>query len=284
MNIQNVLLAMDFSPSSEAALHFARFLAKRYKAKLIVVHVISESMYKDVPAELMQEAKTRTKAEAQAKMERLGAFVQNIQSEFMLEEGPVADTLLSLSESRQIDLLVVGSRGHRRIQRLLLGSVAEKLSRQAACPVLVVPESALSYDLQISLKTILCPTNFSERSTAALKYAEELAKSLSGHILLLHVIESSTVATADRMQHRLVIKERMSRLRSSLSKESSPETDLIVEFGPIAQTITRIAAERDARLVVLSIKKGKPIIAHLPPEITYSVAQQVSCPVLTIAS
>lgn len=283
MKVQNVLLAMDFSRCSEAALYFARFVAKRYKAKLILAHVISESVYKDVPPELMQEAKTRTTAEALAKLERLGQFVQDLQSEFVLEEGPVADTLLALTESRQIDLLVVGTQGHRRIQRLLLGSVAEKLSRQAGCPVLVVPEPALSYDSQIRLKTILCPTNFSERSIAALKHAWELAKNFSAHILLLHVVESS-LTRAESMQQRIVIEERLSRLRSSLSNGSSPEIGFIVEFGAIAQTIARVAAEREASMLVLSIQRGKPIVAHLPPEITYSVAQQVSCPVLTIAS
>jgi len=285
MNIRNILLATDFSRCSDVALQFAVFVAERYAAKLLIVHVISESVYKEVPPEILDEAKTRITADAQAKLQRCRQLAKASAVDVLLEEGPVADTLLAIAESRAIDLLVVGTRGHRRIERLLLGSVAEKLSRQARCPVLVVPESALPYGSEISLNTILCPTNFSDRSKAALKQGWEMAKIFSGRILLLHVVEDSTPSRAERLQQRTIIEERLSRLSSSISDGAdSPEIELTVEFGPIAQSITRVAAERGASLVVLSIERNKPVLAHLPPTITYSVAQQVSCPVLTIAS
>lgn len=285
MNIHNILLATDFSSCSEAALQFARFIAKHYKASLLIVHVISESVYKDVPPELMQEAKARTTADARAKLERLRQHTNDASVELLLEDGQVADALLGISESRGIDLVVVGTRGHRRIQRLLLGSVAEKLSRQARCPVLVVPDSAVSYDSEIGLKTILCPTNFSERSRAALKQAWDLAKSFSAHILLMHAVEDSTLDRANRLEQRNATEERMKSISALLvSEKASPEIEFVVEFGPIAQAIARVAAEREVSLIVLSIQRSKPVVAHLPPEITYSVAQQVSCPVFTIAS
>ena len=93
--------------------------------------------------------------------------LEDLPSEFIIQEGSPSEVLLWLSEIKSVDLLAVGSHGHRRMQRLLLGSVAEKLSRQARCPVLVTPESSLPQ--KFSLRTILCPTNFSERSAAALK-------------------------------------------------------------------------------------------------------------------
>ncbi|MGE5109656.1 MAG: universal stress protein [Acidobacteriaceae bacterium] len=285
MSIRNILLATDFSRCSEVALQFAVFVAERYKAKLLMVHVISESVYKDVPPEILDEAKIRIRADAQAKLQWSRQLVKELPVEVLLEEGPVADTVLALSESRAIDLLVVGTRGHRRIERLLLGSVAEKLSRQARCPVFVVPESAFSYGSEISLNTILCPTNFSDRSKAALKHGWEMAKMFSGRMLLLHVVEGSTPSRADRIQQRMVTEQRLSRLSSLVSNgAASPEIELTVEFGSIAQSIARVAAERGASLVVLSIERNKPVVAHLPPTITYSVAQQVSCPILTIAS
>lgn len=285
MSIQNILLATDFSRCSEVALRFAVFVAERCRAKLLMVHVISESVYKDVPPEILDEAKTRIRTDAQAKLEWSRQLAKDLAVDVLLEEGPVADTLLAISESRSIDLLVVGTRGHRRIERLLLGSVAEKLSRQARCPVFVVPEAAFSYGSEISLNTILCPTNFSDRSKAALKQGWEMAKIFSGHMLLLHVVESSTPSRADRIQQRMEIEGRLSSLSSSVSDgASSPEIELTVEFGEIAQSIVRVAAERGASLVVLSIEKREPVVAHLPPTITYSVAQRVSCPVLTIAS
>ena len=280
MNLRNILFATDFSSCSEAALQCAAAVAKRFQSRLIVVHVISETLFADVPAEILTEARTRTIADVRKKLEELGS---RLQAEIVLEEGPVADVLLALAESRSIDLFVVGTQGHGRLQRLLLGSVAEKLSRQSRCPVLVVPETSLS-NRESDVSTILCPTNFSDRSVAALKQTWQLAKVFSAQIILLHVLELA-LSRGDRIIQRTIAEEPLSRLSSSLSAgERSPAAELAVEFGTPADTIVRVATERDADLIVLSIQRGKPVVAHLPPEITYSVAAQAPCPVLTIAS
>src|SRR5512142_1791454 len=113
MNIQNILFATDFSRCSEVALQFAVFVAERYRAKLLMVHVISESVYADVPPEILDEAKIRIRADAQAKLEWSRQLARDLAVDVLLEEGPVADTLLAISESRAIDLVVAGTRGHR---------------------------------------------------------------------------------------------------------------------------------------------------------------------------
>jgi nucleotide-binding universal stress UspA family protein len=279
MNLQNILFATDFSSCSEAALQCATAVATRFQAKLFVAHIISETLFADVPAEVQTEARTRTIADAKKKLEEIGS---RLQAEIILEEGPVADVLLALAEFRSIDLLVVGTQGHGRLQRLLLGSVAEKLSRQAPCPVLVVPEASMNRKSGVS--TILCPTNFSERSAAALKQAWQLAKTLSAQIILLHVM-APALSRADRISERTIVEEPLSRLSSFLSAgDRSRAAELAVEFGSPADTIVRVARERDADLIVLSIQKGKPALAHLPPEITYTVAADAPCPILTFAS
>jgi nucleotide-binding universal stress UspA family protein len=285
MNIDNILLAADFSPASQAALQYAAVIAKRCNARVFVAHVIPESAFADVPKEILAEARARTVADLKARLEQLQYALKDLQLQFILEEGHVADTLLALTKSKSIDLVVVGTRGHRRIQRMLLGSIAEKLSRQSRCPVLVVPEDAVSYDSKVTVRTILCPTNFSERSIAALKHTWQFAKAFSSHIILLHVVDDSLLSRADRIARSTTVHERLSRLSSSLSSDGpSPETELVVEFGVPDRTIVKVAAERGTELIVLSIQRAKPVVAHLPPEITFSVAQQADCAVLTIAS
>ena len=160
MKIHNILLATDFSPSSQAALQYAVVVAKRYQANLVVVHVVSESVYAEVPSELLAEAKTRTIADVRTRLEQFRPGLEELQTEFILEEGHVADTLLALTQSKSIDLVIVGTRGHRRLERFLLGSVAEKLSRQAGCPVLVVPESAVSYEERSQRERFFAPRTF----------------------------------------------------------------------------------------------------------------------------
>jgi nucleotide-binding universal stress UspA family protein len=121
-------------------------VAKHYQSKLFVVHVISPLVYRSVPPELLAEAQKRTRLEATAQMARLQrrqGGTPGLESEAVLREGDVAGSLLRLVSEYNIDLLVVATRGYRHLKRLLLGSVAEKLFRQAFCPVLVVPGPAV---------------------------------------------------------------------------------------------------------------------------------------------
>ena len=289
MDLQNILIGTDFSPWSEAALRCAAALAKRFQARLFVVHAIADSMYANVPPELLAEAKTRTIADARRKLEEISSRFSGLQTQIILEQGPPSEVLLRLAEAKSIELLVVGTQGHASIKRFLLGSFAEKLARQSRCPVLVTPESSLPVE-EFTLKTILCPTNFSERSIGALKYAWAFAKTFSAHIILMHVIlmhvvQDQILSRADRISQTTKAEGPMSRLSSSLSAgDRSREAELAVEFGAPAETIIKVAGERNADLIVLSIQRDKPLVAHLPPEVTFLVAAQAPCPVLTLAT
>src|SRR6185437_1439042 len=83
-------------------------------------------------------------------------------------------------------------------------------------PVLITPESSLPNET-FKLKTILCPTNFSEGSVAALRHAWHFAKAFSAHIILLHVVEGQGLDRADRISQRMKAEGPMSRLSSALS-------------------------------------------------------------------
>jgi nucleotide-binding universal stress UspA family protein len=283
LNLHSILIGTDFSRCSEAALQSAKALAKRCQARIAVVHVISESLYKDVPSELLTEAKAHTIADVETELEHMRSELKDVPAEFFIQEGSPSEVLLWLSETKSVDLLAVGSHGHRRMQRLLIGSVAEKLSRQARCPVLVTPESSLPQNF--SLRTILCPTNFSERSAAALRKTWRLAQLFSAHVLLLHVVEDSALSRADRISRSILVEKALAQLSSSLSGgERLPEAEFAVHFGAPAETIIEVAGERSADLIVLSIQRAKPLVAHLPPEVTFSVVAQAPCPVLTFPS
>ena len=284
MDLHNILIGTDFSPWSEAALRCAAALAKRFHARLFVVHAIADSMYANVPPELLAEAKTRTIADVRGKLEEINSRFSGLQPEIILEQGPPSEVLLRLVQAKSIELLVVGTQGHAPIKRLLLGSVAEKLARQSRCPVLVTPESSLPVE-EFTLKTILCPTNFSERSIGTLRYAWAVAKTFSAHIILLHVVQDQILSRADRISQTTKAEGPMSRLSSSLSVgDRSQEAELAVEFGAAAASIVKVAGERNVDLIVLSTQRDKPLIAHLPPDVTFSVAAQAPCPVLTSAT
>jgi len=281
VSLKRVLFATDFSLSSEIVLSHALAIARRYRSKIYVAHVTPPELYKSVPHEILKEAVEKTREHAQHEMShliRLGGLRQ-LRHRTMLEEGDIADVLLRLVREHAIDLLVVGTRGHRGVKRMLLGSVAEKVFRQAPCPVLIVPPPARE---QVRVGRILYPTNFSQHSLQAVPYAVSLARHYRAKLILLHVVEGAAIhSVAELNQRRRLVKNRLKKsVLGKVKLELKPE--LAVEFGEPAQRISKVAAEWQTGLIVLAVRRAKPAAAHLTEGTAYKVVRLAPCPVLTV--
>ena len=111
--------------------------------------------------------------------------------EAVVREGSTAAEILDQAASMKADLLVIGTHGRSGFERLLLGSVTERLLRKASCPVMTVPRrlpDAVPAG-PVLYKQILCPVDFSESSLQALRYAISMAQEADGHLTVLHVVE-----------------------------------------------------------------------------------------------
>jgi nucleotide-binding universal stress UspA family protein len=136
-----VLCAVDFSRSAHDALEQAADVARRAGAQLTLVHVldapeaVGARPSVPAPAVLEEEAHelARKLEEWRGEAERLsGAPVRTV-----LADGPPAAEIAHLAEAGDFDLVVTGTHGRHGMRRLLLGSVAERVVRDAPCPVLV---------------------------------------------------------------------------------------------------------------------------------------------------
>jgi nucleotide-binding universal stress UspA family protein len=134
-----ILLAFDGSDHARKAAKIAGELASRMNADLWVVVA-----YDPIPNYLgkpnMQAAIDTRLDKAQEIMEdaihEIGAFAGNLTREIL--EGPAAEAIFNVAETRGIELIVMGTRGHSRIEGLLIGSHSQKVVSHAHCPVLLV--------------------------------------------------------------------------------------------------------------------------------------------------
>lgn len=151
MNIQRILVAVDYSDCSRAALRFAVELANRFQAELDVVHVWDRPSYiSDVVmtrAELLHGHSLTQMIEVNAELD-LQRFLTSCELPLdqavqgRLVSGDPASALLRELKQGQHDMVVVGTHGRSGLSRVLLGSVAEKLLRLATVPVVTVPDAA----------------------------------------------------------------------------------------------------------------------------------------------
>src|SRR4029079_16903339 len=128
------------------ALAYAARVADHYRAELTVLEVSWAGLPPIAyPGSNMSDtALLLTPANRAALLSELRAFARRVipdhaQTRFVLREGAVVRNILDESSERKVDLIVIGSHGHSRIERWLLGSVVEKVLRKATCPVIVVP-------------------------------------------------------------------------------------------------------------------------------------------------
>jgi universal stress protein A len=148
MNIKSILVPIDFSGCSSAALNYASCLASNAKARLYIVHV-DELLDISIPAippieggyvyESMWDERRQLVRDRLAKVV---PSVADVAYEYRCVMGSPTDEILKLADRERIDLIVIGSHGRTGISRLITGSVAEGVMRGANCPVLVVKQPA----------------------------------------------------------------------------------------------------------------------------------------------
>lgn len=143
ISLQRILVATDFSPPANQALNYACAFAEKFGAELHVLHVVVEPLPLPAPdgawirpedaiPELIRKAQQDLTTNTESVRLISGRLTCAIEVGFPIEQ------ILKYVEDHQVDLIVLGTQGHRGLSRLLLGSVAEKIVRLATCPVLTV--------------------------------------------------------------------------------------------------------------------------------------------------
>jgi nucleotide-binding universal stress UspA family protein len=144
LKLRNILVPTDFSDCSAAAVDYAVFLAKKFKAKLKLVYsmqadidFLAQSSMSGVLAGL-DEADRLTAQNEMKEFTRLH-IPDNMPCETEILTGDPVDQICAQSLSPELDLLIVSTHGRSGFQHALMGSVAEQVARYAECPVLTVP-------------------------------------------------------------------------------------------------------------------------------------------------
>ena len=138
--INRILVPVDFSPRSRAAVRFAALLAQTMHARLGLLHVVaplplSSSRYR---AEI-REYDAETKSEARRQLTALAAAVpQGIQADVLVRQNLPRRGIVAAAREWRSDLIVLPTRGLTGVKYIVLGSTAEAVVRHAPCPVLTL--------------------------------------------------------------------------------------------------------------------------------------------------
>jgi nucleotide-binding universal stress UspA family protein len=281
VDFQNILFATDFSSTTQLALPYVLEVARIAGARIYVAHVISREIYPMVPPEEWAGME-QVEAEFRKSNQRdLDAQLGNLPHEFLFPSGDVWENLSRIIEEKQIDLLILGTHGRTGVEKTIFGSVAERIFRQATCPVLTVgPRMSLRANRPAAgeLKHILYATDFSPESLAAARYATCLAKKFDAGLVLMNSIQKAEAGQVNSAYETL---REVVPLGAGLA--SPPKCT--VERGAPAESILGVSMRVNADLIVLGIRSATisaSAAAHFAHSIVYKVVTQAECPVLTI--
>lgn len=299
VSVRNILFATDFSATSEAALPYAAAICRRFGSTLHAAHVLSDAsllmMTGGVDYVSMGSLYDDAQSEAKARLEQISCRLEGIPHRCYVRHGQVWKNLAGIIHENEIDLIVVGTHGRGGLGKLLLGSVAEDILRHATCPVLTVGPKVSGRaklpvfptqgrDLappELELRQIVFATNFGKNSARMARAAVNLAEEFRSRLTLVHVFEDYTQLGRQAGP----MEEGIRRLQELIPRDAvlqyTPET--VLEFGPPAERILKLASEREGDMIVLGAHSSVEVgSTHLPWSAAHHVIAKAHCPVLTI--
>jgi len=263
---RHIVVPIDFSPHSGAAVRWAAYWQERTGAQVTVLHC---RPFEAPPAFTMDQVDDLVQQAAQSETrvrDEVIAFVQQQVGRTVPWETRVAEedpVPLILEQYGDADLIIMGTHGRHGLQRWMLGSVAESMLHAAKCPVLVVHQA----EEPPRLSRILVAMHHTERDAMALHTAAEIATMFRADLFTVHVVEPHALHAE--------------RVSVPASIDNLP-LQHVERSGKPAEQILTTAGELGADLVVMSVTPKRFLdIAILPPTIT-QVLQFGSLPVLVL--
>jgi nucleotide-binding universal stress UspA family protein len=294
----HVLCPVDLSESSVGALACATAFARWYKARLTVLNVVPtfdpmqvQSGQLGGPVSIVRPV-SREEVLAALRQAVDVAGGAEVKATLAAEAGDPVATIVDQAVGRRADLIVMGTHGRSGFDRLLLGSVAEKVLRKAPCPILTVPPHApVMAPTDVALRRILCPMDFSPSALQALGFALDLAQQGKGVVTVLHVIEWLTEDEPRANPHFNVTEfrrhltedahERLRRLIPDDAKSRCAVEDVVV-IGRAHREIIQAAVANQADLIVMGAQGRGGVDLALFGSTTQQVVRAAGCPVLTV--
>jgi nucleotide-binding universal stress UspA family protein len=285
--LKSILCPIGFSEFSAKVYDYAQSLAAHYRAKLWVQHVLyshpafyTDDAYRESCRKLREDT-----------LRKLKQFVKRqtrtkVQPQCVVEEGIASDGILSFAKAQKVNLIVMGTHGLRGVDRLMLGTITERVLRKSPCPVFLVRKPSHDFVIPgtkedpVRLKKIFLGMDFSDHAHHALKYALSFAREYNAELTLLHVSEHRP--SSDELQRDNA--EAMRELEQSYPRgaHKSSLVKFVLRSGKPFQQIIEFATEAQTDLVVMGVRGHGSLDSALFGSTAYRVIQLGPCPVLAV--
>lgn len=274
---KHILVPVDFSDLSALALGYAAAFSRCSGAKLTVLHVSSFDAPPYFTQGQLEEIYEQLRASQGRAEHELADFTRQALGpaapEFAVRviEGRPAEAILRTAAAIGADLIAMGTHGRSGLNRLMLGSVTERVLRETEIPVLTVRRETPPPEQPLRIRNILCPVNNSPIARKALAQAGEMARCLGATLTVLHV-------------HEAKAEDGIADLCAWAPAELRAHCQIreLERHGEAAREIVAQAAEAGCDLLVIGAQHRRFFDSTVIGSTSMRVVRHAPCPVLTV--
>ena len=290
LNIQKILVPIVLADTSRHVVHQAAWLARRFRAEVILLHIVTPLSYptgmleggheiaaRDLHATIVQQAQNHLD-------QALWPELDGIAVTRLLREGDPAQEIVNTARDRNIDLIVMSTRGHGAFYRLLLGSVTAKVLHEIDCPIWTGAHLEEPQEREFSIRHVLCSADLSPHGRHTMARAAEFAAAVDATLTLVHVTASVEMFGPGGSWVDPEWKERIvsfaAKEIAKLQQEVGTKADVIIESGNVPQMLNRAAERTKADVLVIGRIPGR---SHLGDNGEgYGIIRESHIPVLSV--
>jgi universal stress protein E len=280
--IKKILLAHDFSKSSNNVVTTAMELAKVFHSEIVPIHILPDDVVTEKVKSLLEETATKKLQETIDHLKSEGVKA----GEPILAFGSPHEKIVEAAVDTNANLIVIGSGVNKKGKKFLLGTTTERIIQKSEKPVFVEKE-----DVPLKVKHILCPVDFSDTSKRALRNAITMAYRFKAELSILSVCELQGSAWFTSKEDREAENDKRCTEHSNKFDNflkgfnlSDLKWNKETRRGNPAEEILSAVSEKEIDLLVMGTA-GKTGLSRLViGSVTEKVIREVPCSFLTMKS
>jgi nucleotide-binding universal stress UspA family protein len=267
LSIRRILAPVVFTDTSRRVVRQAAWLARRFHAEMILLHVVPPLSY---PAGILESGDEITARDLHAHIvqraqrdldQALLPELDGIAVTRLLLRGDPAQEIVNTARDRSVDLIAMSTHGHGAFYRFLLGSVTAKVLHESHCPVWTGAHLEEAPAGEFSIRHVLCSLDLGPHSNYTASLAAEMAAAVDATLTFVHITNGVEVwgpggSHVDPAWKEMIVGNAIKEI-AQLQRDVGTKAEVIVDSGNVPELLNRAAEESKADVLVMGHRPGR---------------------------
>jgi nucleotide-binding universal stress UspA family protein len=276
LNIRKIVIPYDFSETAALALEHGVFMARFYRAEIILIHVVeSRSFTSSITSAFTKSDDDEVKVSVNQKLKEIADDIHHksgIKVIYTTESGSIYKSIVNLARNEEADIIIMGTHGVSGFQEFFMGSNAYRVVSESPCPVVTVQAHAK----RVGFKSIVLPIDDSPASRQKVPFVTDLAQKYNS---VVHI--AGLMTDKDELWMRK-FKIKVEQVEEFLEKHDVSYTTTYISGDNLAKMTMEYATEINADLVTIMTEQEPNITGFFLGNYAQQVVNHCKVPVMSI--